>query len=731
MGIRKHYKRCVMFYAHSENDKGEKHLLEGHLRRTAELAQSFAPSSDFNALFQLAGLLHDIGKFQDGFQKYLIEGKPKTPHAGIGAYIAGTYGKQLIPLQFVIKGHHVGLPDNEERRQNNDEYAQEKDLVKIVDSRFKKAVNGLNEKVGTVMLPQDGLITECVTRFLFSALTDADWLDTERHFSPEKSDSRRSEVLDHERMLNALEKGFAQLPTEGPINRLRTNARIEAATHYAEPVGFYSLQLPTGLGKTLTSVYWALLHARHHGLKRIIVVLPYINIIDQTSSILKRILGEDVVLEHHSGMIDEDESYSREIYDGSKESAKRLACENWDSPIIVTTAVQFFESLFSNKPFKCRKNHNVANAVVIFDEIQTLPKHLAEPTIIMLRNVSAVARTSFLFCTATLPPFTKRERFDGIEKINPLIHDPRHYFDATQRVTYSLMKKLKPVNLEVVSERLLREKSSYLVVVNTKSVAKELYTKVGSEGTHEQYYHLSTAMCPHHRKRKIREISEALDPKNNRRIAVMSTQLVEAGVDFDFPCVYRAIAPLDSVIQAAGRCNRNGRAKKGKVVLFDLVDHRMPDSTYRACAAFAKGIVQDNPDVLHDSQGFERYYEQVINLFVDPDRFGITKERERFNFKTVNEQYRIIDSPTVPLLIADYSEESKELKEEVVEALKTRGFIAREEYRLLQQFSIQVFPNFLKQYGNQIETINDTLRIWLGKYDEEFGLAPEDIGTVF
>lgn len=724
----------MVYFAHSENSLHKKHELKKHLLATAELTKSFAPQKTLHPLFYLAGLLHDVGKFQDGFQKYLENGTPKTPHAGIGAFLASRLGKQCLPLQFVIQGHHAGMPDNEYRRSNNDDYSEMQEVVDIVRTRFEATISDsvFTTKRESLKLPNDGLITESITRFLFSALTDADWLDTEHHFDPEKSSVRSSTELNHDTLLNALEKEFALLPRNGEINKLRTEARTEATSHYANPPGFFSLQLPTGLGKTLTSAYWALLHARENKLKRIIIVLPYINIIDQTASILKDIFDEEVILEHHSGVIEDDEEYSKETFKKGTISTKQLACENWQAPIIVTTAVQFFESLFSNRPFKCRKNHSIANSVVIFDEIQTLPKQLAEPTIVMLKNVAAVARTTFLFCTATMPAFGKRDTFDGIESMTSLIRNPKKYFNATLRVEYKLLKKLQPLTLDVVSQKLLKETKSYLVVVNTKIVAKELYSRLKEGNTHEQYYHLSTAMCPHHRKKTIGDIVAALDPKNKRRIAVVSTQLVEAGVDFDFPCVYRAIAPLDSIIQAAGRCNRNGRMKKGKVVLFDLVDHRMPDSTYRACAAFAKGIIQDDPEVLHSEKSFERYYEQVIQLFVNPDKFGITGERKNFNFKTVNDQYQIIErGRTVPLLIADYSSESKALSEEVLRFFGWKGFILKEQYSKLQQYSVQVYKNFLEKHNKQIEVHESGLRLWHGGYNEDFGLAPEDIETVF
>ncbi|MGD0338611.1 MAG: CRISPR-associated helicase Cas3' [Bacteroidota bacterium] len=728
-----------MFYAHSENARGEKHSLIEHLKKTAELTRSFAPSEKLRNLFYLAGLLHDVGKFQDGFQKYLATGKPKTPHAGIGAYNAYRTAKNIYPLQFTIQGHHVGMPDNADRKSNIEDYEEEEETANILRVRFLKDFPEF--KIPENVLPhKDFLHVECITRFVFSALTDADWLDTEKHFEQERRESRENIQLSHdhlcEHLIEKLERKFEELPTEGAINELRTKARNDAASNANEHTGFYSLQLPTGLGKTLTSMYWALLHAQQNNLKRIIIVLPYINIIDQTAKILKDVFGEEIVLEHHSGVIDEDreqDKYDETATGEGRELAKRLACENWDAPIIVTTSVQFFESLFSNRPFKCRKNHNIAESVVIFDEIQTLPKEYAEPIIIMLKNIVALVRTSFLFCTATQPAFIKREGFDGVESIRPLIARSEEYFDATQRVNYVLLNGLEEVPLHVVVGKLTHEKDSFLIIANTKSIARELYEQVKQFNGYEHFYHISTTMCPHHRKKTIDAIIE--DLKNEKRIAVISTQLVEAGVDFDFPCVYRAIGPMDSVIQAAGRCNRNGKLAKGKVVLFNLEKHKMPDKTYEACAGFAASIIKENANVLHNAQSFEEYYKQVITLFVNADKYKITEKRKGFNFKEVCGSFKFINEPTTSLVIEKY-QEGLPLLEEVkqlvnAEKLVKRNLIRREHYRRLQQFSVQVYPDFLKKHSGQIVQLNDSIKIYVGNYDKDFGLSPKEVETVF
>lgn len=720
------------FFAHSENPGGEKHTLKNHLISTAEIVKSFAPKKELETLFYLAGIFHDIGKYQDGFQQYLEFGKPKTPHAAIGAFVARQFVKKYFPLPFVIKGHHAGMPDKEVLSSAIELLEDEVHTISGIEKHFCEDFPELKKFLNSEQnLPfNNKLLVECATRLLFSSLTDADWLDTEHHFKQELSDARTGYTLDYEMLIDSLEKRFLELPNDGQINELRTKARNEVAIQNSASLGFFSLQLPTGLGKTLTSIYWALLHARHHKLKRIIIVLPYINIIDQTAKILKEIFGKDVILEHHSGIIEEDrenDEYDESSLGEDINLSKRLACENWDAPIIVTTSIQYFESLFSNRPFKCRKNHNISESVVIFDEVQTLPKHYSEPIIVMLKNINQLARTSFLFCTATQPAFAKREEFDGIETIQPLIEHPEEYFKLTQRVNYTLLSKLKEISLDKLTAKLSKESKSFLVIVNTKSVARELYQRVAQFKKLDRYYHLSTTMCPHHRKKTIANIITDLQSNNGKRITVISTQLVEAGVDFDFPCVYRAIAPLDSVIQAAGRCNRNGKLKKGRVILFNLENHKMPDQTYKSAADLAMRMIKDDPNILHNAYSFEQYYEEFTSLFVKTDKYHITENRIKGNFKTVAENFKLIDSPTVSLFIMDYSEESKSLLKEIENSF----FISKEHLRTLQQFSVQVYRQFLTIYSNQIEYFKNTFYIWHGSYDKDIGISPEDINIVF
>jgi CRISPR-associated endonuclease/helicase Cas3 len=434
------------YYAHSENNRKEKHSLSWHLHQTATLAERFAWQESYKPIFYLTGLLHDLGKYQLEFQNYLDnEGKRgSVPHASWGAGYARCIG--LLETSLAIDGHHKGVPDSSAWKSDTEPFKR----GEVVG--FEKVVKAFEGDIGidgetiknhkplALIKP---LQREAFIRYLFSALTDSDWLSTEEHFDRATFEIRIGAALPIDEMISKLEEEFSKKPREGEINRLRNVARNQTLQKADAPCGFYSLALPTGMGKTLTSLAWALKHAKKNDLKRIIIVLPYINIIDQTAQTLKGIFGDQWVLEHHSSY-NEGEGVVRDNEESCSpvQRRKKLACENWDYPIIVTTTVQFFESLFSNRPSKCRKIHNIAESVVIFDEVQTLPKEIILPTLQMLKDIQFIMKASFLFCTATQPAFAKREEFDGIEQICPLIKNPAELYRKTKRVEYRLLNDL-------------------------------------------------------------------------------------------------------------------------------------------------------------------------------------------------------------------------------------------------------------------------------------------------
>ena len=561
---------------------------------------------------------------------------------------------------------------------------------------------------------------EAFIRYLFSVLTDSDWLSTENHFDEDNFNARIGTSLQVDMLTDKLEEEFSKKSKDGEINILRNNARDKARHQADMPCGFYSLALPTGMGKTLTSVAWALRHAKKNALKRIIIVLPYINIIDQTAQTLKDIFGEEWVLEHHSNY-NESASEEREEPESCSPLKKRkeLACENWDYPIIVTTTVQFFESIFSNRPSKCRKIHNIAESVVIFDEVQTLPKEIILPTLKMLRDIKDVMNTSFLFCTATQPAFEKREGFDGIDNIYPLIEDSAVLYEKTKRVEHHLLNDLNPIDNSELLEAVMKTNNSALVIFNTKKVALEFYSAARSEGDWEKKHHLSTAMCPAHRKAAIKDIRNDLAAK--KKILVVSTQLIEAGVDFDFPVVFRAMAPLEAIIQSAGRCNREGALGEmgGDVFLFKLQDSGMPDKTYAACAGHAEELVKQDISRLHDHKIFNEYYAQVIRLYVDPDKLKINEIREKFKFKTVNDSYRLIDKPAEGLYIYNYNDESRQL----LHSLEHKEFLSKDDYRKMQAYTVQAYKYFILKNSEMCKTMPQGFMVWYGNYDPETGIS--------
>lgn len=713
------------YFAHSENSRNNKHLLAKHLSDTARLAESFACCNDYKQSLQLVGLLHDLGKYQLEFQDYLEHGgrRGSVPHAKWGAGYARKLKANEISI--AIDGHHKGLPDRVTWQNDTNEIVHDDqpgfdDVMRafVKDIGFEGTAFSELDK-----LPFDPSQRELFIRYLFSSLTDSDWLSTEAHFETETSALRPTRTLPISFMLDKLEEEFAAKSKDGEINKLRNCVRMEAVAKASLPAGCYSLALPTGMGKTLTSLAWALRHAKQNRLKRIIIVLPYISIIDQTARELKRIFGEEWILEHHSSFNDSNSLNTDKNEDYSAEQKrKQLACENWDYPVIVTTTVQFFESLFSNKPSKCRKVHSIAESVVIFDEVQTIPKEIVLPTLGMLNDVQTVMKTSFLFCTATQPAYEKRTGFNGITTITPLIEAPGILYDKTKRVTYHLLDELAPISFARLQDAVIEHNEAALVIFNTKKDALVFFSLMKSGNSWDACYHLSTAMCPHHRKATIQQIRDDLTAK--RRILVVSTQLIEAGVDFDFPLVFRALAPLEAIIQSAGRCNREGKlsqyGKLGNVYLFLLEEARYPNKTYQVCAGYAAELLQADIEQLYSHDVFEKYYASVFSLYINQEQQqGIIANRKDCNFEKVNNSYRYLDDHSEGLFIYNYDDKSRQL----LHTLQDKKFISRDDYRAMQPFTVQAYANFIHQNREDVKTSPHGFKIWYGNYDVATGIS--------
>lgn len=701
------------YIAHSKNINGEEQSMKHHSEGVVEMMKSFVLADDYADIYSYCGFLHDLGKYSDGFQRYIRFGGDKEPHAKWGAYKA--ICEKLINIAFPIIGHHAGLP-------NRDSMFEAFELCDKEPTKWNAIIQAINNDSMCIPICDNtpfntiGSTTqkELFVRMLFSALVDADSLDTERHFQKEQCDKRPQKVLDTELLLCELNKKFSSFNQYTPLNELRTNVRLYAQGLAKLPQGCYSMTLPTGMGKTLCSLNWALHHAKAHpNIKRIIIVLPFISIIDQTANELKAIFKEyDVVLEHHSNVIYEGNS-DEDCY---CKTPKQLATENWDYPIVITTAVQFFESLFSNQRSRCRKLHNLQDSIVIFDEIQTLPANLAECTMRMLNDMLHLCRCSFLFSTATQPNFHTRKDFSGIDSITSLVEKPEKIFAATKRVEYYPVDDYNPLSIEDITNKVIEQNDSVLIVCNTKKKALMLFERIKSQSK-LPVLHLSTNMCQVHRMAIINKVRKMLN--NGEKLILCSTQLIEAGVDMDFPAVFRELAPLESIIQSAGRCNREGKLERGKVFLFQLEEKGQPSVQYETFAQFAQLCYKNNERRLLDADFYTEYYTKIINLYAPKD--NITVEREKLMFENVADKYHLINSSTESIFIYRYNEDSLLLYNEV----KDKEYLSRYDCQRIAQYSVQVYDKFLSHNGRKITEVNN-LKIWSGAYSDEYGLSNED-----
>ncbi len=713
------------YIAHSANVDGVVQSMKEHSIGVARFMKEFALSDTFAGLYEFCGLIHDIGKYSNEFQRYIAGGDNHVNHSIYGSMFA--QDNSLMEIAFPVFGHHVGLPDNQKMRQAimaeyNNASVRYNDILNIWKSDCAESNHLPNDKEFWRL--SDILQQELFVRMLFSSLVDADSLDTERHFQKAKFQTRASISIDSRMLIEKLQKELDGFDKKTEINKLRNEVRLFAESKASLPQGFFSLTLPTGLGKTLCSVNWALHHANcHSNIKRIIIVLPFINIIDQTAEKLKSIFNDnekDYVLEHHSNVI------YLENEDKDEYNPKLLATENWDYPIVITTSVQFFESLFSNKRSACRKLHNIQDSIVIFDEIQTLPMNVTEPTLTMLDNLQQLCRCSILFCTATQPDFHTRDGFRGLQHIESLVENPQRVFEKTRRIVYHPLHNYEEMTISELSDHVVKGNQSTLVVFNTKKKARLFFEEMRGCGDFK-LFHLSTNMCPAHRKKTIREIRTALEKKE--KIVVSSTQLIEAGVDMDFPSVYRELAPLESIIQSAGRCNREGKMTdidgnqiKGDVYLFALTESGQPNKQYRSWSEFANLLYRGSEEKLYTHDFYSEYYRKLSENLVNTDKYKITEDRKSLNYQTVADKYKIIEKSTQPIFVYKYSEKSLEL----YHRLKFKDFLTRQERQEVAQYCVQVYDKFRKDNDSLIMDEQNGLSIWYGSYDQAFGLPFKD-----
>lgn len=712
------------FLAHSENPQGEFHILKDHLKNTAEMASAFAGKFGCEKIGEVMGLLHDLGKYHPDFQAYLKrEDIRKGPnHSGAGAIEAIEIGLQLAA--FPIACHHGGLtnraklksrlkkdPVEKSIHQKSIESAK-KDMPEI--SQLPSARNIIPPHINSFVGNRSGSRKlEFLLRMLFSSLVDADYLDTEKHFKYETSALRESSPTDFSLLLDMFTKDQESMMEgkSGKINGIRKEIYHYCLEASQKPPGIFRLTVPTGGGKTRSSLGFALKHALTHNKSRIIYSIPYTSIIEQNSKVFKDILGEENVLEHHSSV----------VFDEKNENSckLRLASENWDFPIIVTTNVQLFESLFSNKSSRCRKLHNIADSVIILDEIQTLPLEILNPSLDILQTLAEDYGVTVVLCTATQPAVDFPNGFKGLKEVADIIPSPERYFDELVRVEYSLPFIDEKWDWDRVMEEMTRSNQA-LCVLNTKKDASELMSALKEEISDEKsLFHLSSSMCPVHRKEVINKILSKL--KNKEDCYLVSTQVVEAGVDIDFPLVMRALGPLDRIVQTAGRCNRENKMKSGKVIVFRTETGRIPPGQYRSGRDEARIMLSENID-LNNPETYERYFKRLYTT-INLDRLKIQDSRENWDFEETAKNYRLIKDDTIPVVVRHKGHEAQ--IDKLVEKLRFDPVATRATVRKLQLYMVNIRRYKLPEYQGKglIKEIAGDLYEWCGRYDPLLGLC--------
>lgn len=721
------------FLAHTENTAGLPHLLKEHLRSVGTLARQFAGAA--NPLLaesaQWAGLLHDLGKYRDEFQAYLRRERAssiETHHAVYGAALAFKHRK--LALAFAIAAHHAGLHDAEALRELLTDARYDLGCLPALQQHFETEVGTAELNFADPDFCQDKLRLEMCTRMIFSALVDADFLDTEAHYQMQ---TRQTLAFEPERMLTQLLAEKNAKPTGGALNALRNRIFQQCLDAAEKPPGFFSLTVPTGGGKTLSGMAFALKHAQLHRLRRVIVVIPYLAIIEQNAALYRHILDPDdqgMVIEHHSAI---------NIPDDTEEERRRspleYATENWDAPIIVTTSVQFIESLFASRTSRCRKLHNMAHSVVIFDEVQTLPTHLLNPLLNVLRELQRTYGVSFVFSTATQPAFrASRAVTEGFtaNELTEITVETDATFQQLQRVRYRFSTPVQTMPWATIAAQMTAQQQA-LCVVNTRRHAfvlwEELY-RLLPESERHSLFHLSSWMCTQHRFDLLGD-DQMVDTatirarlKRGAPCRVVSTQLIEAGVDVDFPVLYRALAPLDSIVQAAGRCNREGRLAFGEVIIFTPEENRLPPGIYQTATGITSTLLQQisEQQLATDHQLFERYFTQLFSL-TDPDAKDIQALRAGFNFRTVARAARVISDDTRPVIVP-YGDGP-----EIIAAIRDQGReqFSRHDLRKLQRYivNLQTRDFFLLQGLRQIRELFPHWDMYVldeGFYDSRFGV---------
>lgn len=719
---------------------GPAHALTDHLRAVARLTAASLPAASA-PWGRLAGLWHDLGKFRPGFQRYVrqdldahVEGRAlvsadKT-HSAAGALHAleglkaryGAHGRAGgWLLAQLIASHHHGLYDHDqlaERLHGSGAAASGKErdealaacrdaCPELLDLPQELDPSGLFAAIPGLM-HKEPLAQSLWLRMLFSALVDADFLDTEAYLDGKRGTQRSgfAPLADYLRRLDwhldtLAQRVHAAGRSDDPVMRARTAVLADCRAAASMPPGVFSLQVPTGGGKTLASLAFALRHAVAHGLERVIVAIPYTSIVEQTADVFAGVFGRDAVVEHHS---------QAEADPGQDTARSRLACENWDAPLVVTTNVQLLESLFAARTSRCRKLHRLQRCVIVLDEAQVLPPPFLQPTLDALRLLSAHYGATIVSCTATQPVLADIRRFDARHSLRGLVREGAKPAEIVREVAplYAALERVRfgwpvdwhaPQDAAALAARLATH-DAVLAIVNTRKAAAELLTALDAAAPDgERTLHLSAAMCGQHRADVIAEIRARLQARragDARALRVVSTQLVEAGVDLDFPVVFRALAGLDSIAQAAGRCNREGQLgpRGGRVEVFVQPIPAVLATLRRAAESTIAVLGESRPETL-PPQLFQRYFEHWYGRFASLDEKGVVDLLRAspdfaLRLRSAADAYRLVDDENQCSVVVPYTPASGDTAaRDAASAALHAGTAQRWQLRSLQRYVVQ------------------------------------------
>lgn len=731
-----------MFIAHKAED-GREEPIRDHLEAVAKKATEFAKPFGASDWAYNMGYLHDVGKYSDDFQRRIKEDGPRVDHSSAGAYVMS--GSEIgYLLSYCIAGHHGGLPDAGPSGTLDRRFKKvKKEDHSWYDRMLKDNPCLIGEPSQPLFLRNEDhslFSTSSWIRMMFSCLTDADFLATEEFMQDHLRLAPPSATI--EELRDRLEEELkAYYPPKGHLNELRCEVLDVCRKAAQGKPGFYSLTVPTGGGKTLASMRFALNHliANEHEEGRVIYAIPYTSIIEQNAEVFREKLGKANILEHHSNFDFESQEERVDSAINDEEAiltdALRLATENWDMPVVVTTNVQLFESLYSSKPSRCRKLHNLANSVIVLDEAQMLPIQQLKPCLAALKELVQNYGCTVVFCTATQPAL--KGILDDIPEIVEICSFKGRLFDELKRVDYQYIGTVG--DAELASR--LSECDQVLCIVNSRKQAQNIYRDmkaIESEGI----FHLSTFMYPVHRAKTIKTIKQQLN--HGLSCKVISTSLVEAGVDLDFPIVYRAMAGLDSVVQAAGRCNREGKkaAESSMVYVFESeTNYGVPPEVEQKAemakvALRNKGIALDEINAetsidMGNTDVITSYFKVLYELRAQGmDKSGAydgmsNNEENAFPFKSVGERFKMIEEGGKPVVIP---------VEEIVDdiAALRRGSADRETIRRLGRYSVNAYPKVVANLVTHgaVECVADDVYILMdaSRYSDEYGL---DIGERF